>query len=126
MHAAGESAGKVIVKAVSEVAGGKVEFGFVVVGGRVQPPCLGLSTLGQAQPYPIPTIEVLDLRGHRTDLFNSAGRVPVQQRTVERVVHALVGEEIKIGAAGWFGLALQRCCTGRCIGSKGLRTSAAS
>src|SRR5262245_50837295 len=91
-HSEGPIAGEVVVEAVAHVTSGQIELSAVIVGGGVQPALLGLRFFGNLKPDRVPGSVVLDPRCNGAKLLQARGRGPIEQRPVERVVHAHIGQ----------------------------------
>ncbi len=95
LHSESPVAREVVVEAVAHVAGGQIELRAVIVGGGVQVALLGFRLLGDLEPSRVPGIVVLDTRRNRAELLEPGRRRAVEQRPVERVVHARIGQQVQ-------------------------------
>src|SRR3954451_9645817 len=101
-HAAREVPREVVVEAVPKLASGQVKLSLMIVGCGIEPTLLTFRTLSQLKPDGVPALEVLNPRRRRADLLDPIDSSAVEQWSVERIIHALVGEEIKVCHAGSF------------------------
>jgi hypothetical protein len=94
-HSERPVSGEVVIEPIAHVAGRQIELCAVVVRGGIQPAFFGLSFFRNLEPDRVPGIVVLDARCDGAELLEPRGRCPVEQWTVERVVHAHIGQHVQ-------------------------------
>ncbi|HEX4991516.1 MAG TPA: hypothetical protein VFW91_22270, partial [Candidatus Binatia bacterium] len=94
LHSKSPIAREVIVEAVADFAGGKIELRAVVVRGGIDPPLFCFCALGESQPDSVPAFVIFDLRRNRANFLDPSRRRAIEQWPAERVIHPRIGQHM--------------------------------